>query len=630
MPRVIVKSSYMTERTHIANYMRYIATREGVEQLKPSVLYRTATIWQRAFVAEHKAEMASLEEYKKFQKVATINTASKLITAYAEQVVNASQEYSEYARAARENEDIDDNRPATEKQICSIEKHLEEAEGLPEYQDYIESKTIGNASALIGMIAEQHPADPFIYMKYIAERPGVEKNGAWDGLFDLSGKANLEAECDRIFNSKSVVWAHIISLRREDAARVGMDYTEAWRKQIAAEAPKMAKLYNMGLTNMHVLGAFHNEGHHPHVHVLVYSDDSGEGVISKKNMKGAGQKMRAMLTNAIFREDLAPIKAQKTQARNEMRQQIQEFKDALYGKDVKISPDIINAMCNLANSLPVLGKKQYAFFPKEVKAQVNDVLRLIVRSDPAIAKLAKTYFNCEHMLIKQYHDDPQVIEDKLAESINRFYEPHTGKYTKSNDSAAMHNSIIRWAYAIREEINTHHWNVPDAKANEKEGVFSGQMPESETQNSSSRVKPEGLPVSLSSDLDEKSNVDMGAKNNLSPEKPEALPVFESSEPVADIKPDVAPYDENQFPEILKDGVDEPAAVPEVHDVASNSNVGYMVLRMLRDVAGIVETHCNNDNTYVKQNAKRGRRFRRQCQQNKNKNVQKEREANYEH
>lgn len=71
-------------------------------------------------------------------------------------------------------------------------------------------------------------------------------------------------------------------------------------------------------------------------------------------------------------------------------------------------------------------------------------------------------------------------------------------------------------------------------------------------------------------------------------------------------------------------------VPEVRDVASNSNVRYMVLRMLRDVAGIIEMHCNNDNTYAKQNAKRGRRSRRQSRQTMNKDVQKEWEDNYEH
>lgn len=185
MSRVIVKSSYMTDRTHVVNYMRYIATREGVERLKPDILYRTATLRQRMFIAQHHAELEKLPEYRAYEQVPTVKAASNLITAYANKEVQSAQDYREYAEAAREQPVEEDNRPATQKQVDFIEKHKTDAEGLPEYDDYLKNGTVSNASALIGLIAEQHPADPTMYLRYIAQRSGVETGGEKDGLFNV-------------------------------------------------------------------------------------------------------------------------------------------------------------------------------------------------------------------------------------------------------------------------------------------------------------------------------------------------------------------------------------------------------------------------------------------------------------
>lgn len=464
MPGVIVKSSYMTNRTHIVNYMRYIATREGVEHLTPSVRQRPATARQQTYIAEHLDDMQKLGEYQAYVRVGTIDAASQLITAYSERVVAVSSDYREVARAARELPTGDPERPVTDKQRKFISKHRAEADGLPEWEDFQKSQTVGNASALIGMIAEMNPTDPEIYLRYIAERPGVERGGAPDGLFTLQGKADLAAECDRVLESKSVVWAHIVSLRREDATRLGVDSAEAWRKYLAAEAPKIAQLYHISPANLRLLGAYHDEGHHPHIHMLVYSEDPDEGTITKKQMQQAGQKMRSMFTNSIFREDLAPIKAAKTHARDEISQRIQDYKNMLYGKKVNIDPEIVQAVCALAHDLPATGKKQYAYFSRELKQRVDDLLRLIVRKDPAIGKLAETYFSCERKMIELYHDDQEAVEKKFSETLNHFYEPRTGKFAKDTDRTAMHNSVIRWAYAIRAEQYHPEATAPAARA----------------------------------------------------------------------------------------------------------------------------------------------------------------------
>ena len=66
------------------------------------------------------------------------------------------------------------------------------------------------------------------YMKYIATRPRAERLGD-HGLFG-DGDVDLEKamqELDQEYDGN--VWTHILSLKREDAARLGYDNAKAWR-----------------------------------------------------------------------------------------------------------------------------------------------------------------------------------------------------------------------------------------------------------------------------------------------------------------------------------------------------------------------------------------------------------------
>lgn len=282
MPDVIVKSRYFTSKKHIVNYLNYIATREGVEMLPDDIKNNKATVKQRQFISQNKNKLINVKEYKEYLSSPSVLNASRVITVLANSEYNAEEEYKSYAYKANNiSPEIRDN-PATQKQKDWIKEHGKGLTDLLEYSDYKNNPTFGNASELISAIAEYHITDSETYLKYIAERPGVYKQkGAAHGLFDMNGKADKKAELEKIKASESVIWSHIISLRREDAKRLGFENADSWRKAVAANAPKIAKLYNIDMKSLNILGAFHNEGHHPHVHLIVYSNDSKEGVIPK-------------------------------------------------------------------------------------------------------------------------------------------------------------------------------------------------------------------------------------------------------------------------------------------------------------------------------------------------------------
>lgn len=449
MPKVFVKSAYIKDTRHRVLYLRYIATRDGVELLPKSVLGRPATKRQREFIAENIKHMKGSNLYAEYSKKPTMDNASKLITRFAGQL-DGDREYSEYVKAARLNLPDHRNGPATDKQTGFIQKHISEISDLPEYEDYRGKPTVQNASELISMIAEMHPADPHIYMRYIAKRPGVEIiSGNPDGLWDIHGKADLNVECERMEESAGVVWTHIISMRRDDAQRLGYETASAWRGVVAEKAPEIAKQYNISLNNLCLLGAFHNEGHHPHVHLMAYSSDLKEGVITKKQMFQAGVKLRSEFTNLIFREDMEPIKNARTAARDELKKHIELICENLYKKTYRPDKDIITQVNTLAGMLPQKGRLLYGYMPQEVKEQINETLKTVVTRDSTMQKLTEEYLKAERKLIEAYNDEPEKIESRYADAVAAFYEPQSGKFAQKQSFTGLHNIILKCTDRLR-------------------------------------------------------------------------------------------------------------------------------------------------------------------------------------
>ena len=65
------------------------------------------------------------------------------------------------------------------------------------------------------------------------------------------------------------VYTHIISLRREDAARLGYDNAYAWRNLLRSQAETIAENMKIPLTDLRWYAAYHDESYHPHVHMVV-------------------------------------------------------------------------------------------------------------------------------------------------------------------------------------------------------------------------------------------------------------------------------------------------------------------------------------------------------------------------
>lgn len=132
-------------------------------------------------------------------------------------------------------------------------------------------------------------------MRYIATRPRAEKHGK-HGLFGSSPEVSLEDSMKEALRTQGPVWTFIYSLKREDAARLGYDSAESWRRPIMAHQVELAEAMKIPPSQFRWCAAFHGESHHPHIHMMVWSDDPKLGYLTEDGI----EKMRSTLTNDIF------------------------------------------------------------------------------------------------------------------------------------------------------------------------------------------------------------------------------------------------------------------------------------------------------------------------------------------
>ena len=298
--------------------------------------------------------------------------------------------YLHYIGTREHVQKLTDNRPPARKQEQLIAKLATDFPGvkkMAEYEDYAAHTTKANASALITMALEENwsaVCQTDGYMKYIATRPRAERLSS-HGLFGDEDNVDLDAAMAELDSYTGNVWTHIISLRREDAARLGYDNAGAWRNLIRAHRNNIAAAMKIPPKDFRWYAAFHDEGDHPHIHMMAWSAKPGQAYLSREGIR----QIKSQLTNDIFKQDLLHVYEQKSESRDEL---VCETRDALLELTRQMQtgicnhPEVEGLMQQLAQALEtVTGKKSYGYLPKPIKKFADEIVdqmeRLPVVSD---------------------------------------------------------------------------------------------------------------------------------------------------------------------------------------------------------------------------------------------------------
>ncbi len=246
------------------------------------------------------------------------------------------------------------------------------------------------------------------YIDYIANRPRVEKIST-HGLFSFGYKPINLSEVQRELTKDSrPIYMPIISLTREDAIRTGYDNAESWHTLMSKLAPKMAENFKIRLDNYHWYAAFHNEGHHPHIHMIIYSDNPNEGYLNEKGI----ENIKHELVGNIFNQGLQLIYSGMTEHNKELKN---EFREALENIKLESNNKELNDMLMLLNERlrTYKGKKVYGYLNKSTKQLVNNIVDKISENE-SIDSAYKTWWQLKEEVYHSY-SDREWKQPKLSE-----------------------------------------------------------------------------------------------------------------------------------------------------------------------------------------------------------------------
>lgn len=267
-----------------------------------------------------------------------------------------------------------------------------------------------------GMFPEE--LSPKTYADYIATRPRAERIGK-HGLFTDAGvEVNLE-EVSRELNAfEGTMWTAIISLRREDAARLGFDTGARWRTMLRDHRDELAEIFRSTPSRFKWYSAFHDEGHHPHVHMIIY-DKENRGYLSKEGV----EKIKSIFANDIFQDEMLMLERERSDRRDQLRQRGKDEIEEVIARINSGANDNILLQALLLDLARRLrehkGKKYYTYLKKADKKLVDSIIDEIAKI-PAVKELYDLWYKKQEQLTSIYKTE---MPERAPLSENPVFNP---------------------------------------------------------------------------------------------------------------------------------------------------------------------------------------------------------------
>ena len=327
--------------------------------------------------------------------------------------------------------------PVTEKQkeiISNLLSDYPDTKEMHEYEDYLATPNIGTASEFISRAVEENAEflmSKKTYADYIATRPRAQRFGS-HGLFTDDGtEIKLSCVSDELNTHKGNVWTAIVSLRREDAERLGYDDGLRWRDMLRGQRDELANNLKIPPDHLRWFAAFHNESHHPHVHMILYSTVENEGFLTKQGVNN----LRSAFAKDIFAQGLLNEYEQQTEHRDTLRSEskalIAEIVEKI-NKGAYENKTVENLLLQLADRLSkTSGKKVYGYLKADVKAIADSVVDELAK-DERISTLYDLWYERRENIVKTYTKEM----------------PPRELLSKNNEFKPIRNAVIQSAMDI--------------------------------------------------------------------------------------------------------------------------------------------------------------------------------------
>ena len=331
---------------------------------------------------------------------------------------HGASKYVSYIGTRERVELLPDDRPPTRRQeqlVRDLVRDFPDTKSFDEYETYAKQPTKAHATAFLTAALEAHWDDAQkseVYMRYIATRPRAERLGS-HGLFGDEDCVDLHAAMDELDHYTGNVWTHIISLKRKDAERLGYDNAKAWRDLLRAHRNDIAVAMHISPQDFRWYAAFHDEGEHPHVHMMAWSVKPGQAYLSPKGIA----EIKSALANDVFRHEMTQLYERKSTSRDtlvrEARHALMELAREIQ-RGVAVASEIETRMETLAQTLgTVKGKHKYGYLTKPVKRQVDEIVDEL-ENFPIVSECYDRWLELQNQ-VDSYYKDEKRKRLKLSE-----------------------------------------------------------------------------------------------------------------------------------------------------------------------------------------------------------------------
>ncbi|HOF67874.1 MAG TPA: MobP3 family relaxase [Ruminococcus sp.] len=258
------------------------------------------------------------------------------------------------------------------------------------------------------------------YVGYLANRPGSVKFNS-HGLFNEKDEPiNLEKVAKEVADHGGNVWTHVVSLRRDDAQKMGYDNLKAWRDLVIRQIPNIAKNQKIDLKNLRWYAAFHDKKTNPHVHIIVYSTDKREGFLTNHGI----EKIRSGFANDIYFDELHHLYEQQTDLRNLLKKESEQLMKSLAEKisqDNNFNLELMNLVSKLHVQLAdSKGKKVYGYLKSDIKQTVDEIFVRLADNE-SVKKMYDLWCEMEQQKHDVYSsakvDFPSLVDNKEFRSV---------------------------------------------------------------------------------------------------------------------------------------------------------------------------------------------------------------------
>ena len=255
-------------------------------------------------------------------------------------------------------------------------------------------------------------------------------------------------------NHEGNVWTPVVSIRREDAERLGYTDVDSWRTLVCSCLPEIARGYKIPLSHLRWYAALHEKEKHVHIHMILFSTNPKEGYLTKQGI----QQVKSAFAGRIFQQDLLCTYERKTEYRNELRRSAAERMAELIRqmRTGTIRNDRLEQLtAELAERLKrTSGKKVYGYLPPAIKQIVDEIVDELAK-DERVASAYALWQEMQDLVCSTYSS---ALPERLPLSAQKEFK-------------TVRNMVVREAVALAEPAFT-----PEDEGMEDEAERAAEPP----------------------------------------------------------------------------------------------------------------------------------------------------------